>query len=197
MGNFGDWLQKQLYDKGWRQAELARRASITDATLSRIMTGTRQVGPDVANSLARALGEPPERVFREAGLLPSLPPPVEEERELVGILRALPASVRSTVVVMVRSLAREQADVDVPLVQAAVAEGSAGYGSREESEMDDLDEVAEELKAIWKRLRYMDPEAAENLMQIARAQADMVMHAAKAAQRLEEQGEPEETVIRG
>lgn len=87
MGNFGAWLEAQLDTRGWKQAELARRAHVAEATLSRIVGGTRQVGPDVALSIARALGEQPEAVFQEAGFLPSLPPAVAEEHELVAIIR--------------------------------------------------------------------------------------------------------------
>lgn len=81
METFGDWLTTQLDEKGWSQAELARRAHISQPTLSRIISGLRQVGPDAAAAIARALGQPPEKVFRLAGLLPGrLFPPSGENQ---------------------------------------------------------------------------------------------------------------------
>lgn len=69
----GDWLLEEMEKRGWTQAELARRAEIADATLSRIISGTRQAGPEAALSIARALGESPITVYRLAGLLPAIP----------------------------------------------------------------------------------------------------------------------------
>lgn len=108
VAEFGEWLSTQLKERGWNQAELARRASVTDATLSRIISGTRQLGPDVATSIARALQIPPDFVFREAGLLPSLPPAVEEEREVVSILRSLPARIRALALATLRAMAQAE-----------------------------------------------------------------------------------------
>jgi transcriptional regulator with XRE-family HTH domain len=71
---FGEWILKELENRGWTQAELSRRAEIADATLSRIISGMRQAGPEAALAIARALGEPPEKIFRLAGILPSRPP---------------------------------------------------------------------------------------------------------------------------
>ena len=105
METIGAWLLTELEKRGWTQAELARRANLADATLSRIISETRQAGPDTAVAIARALHVPPETVFRRAGLLPPLPPEVEEEREVIAIWRRLPASVRRTVATMLRGLA--------------------------------------------------------------------------------------------
>src|SRR5574343_468585 len=67
MEAIGDWILRQLEDRGWTQAELARRAKIADATLSRIIAGTRDAGPESALAIAHALGEYPEKVYRLAG----------------------------------------------------------------------------------------------------------------------------------
>ena len=71
METIGTWLLQELETRGWSQSELARRAHLGNATLSRIISGSRQAGPDAALQIARALGEAPENVFRLAGLLPS------------------------------------------------------------------------------------------------------------------------------
>jgi transcriptional regulator with XRE-family HTH domain len=99
-----EYLEKELVGRSWRPADLARAARLPDATISHILNGSRRAGPEVCNALARALNEPPERIFRLAGLLPPLPPEVEEETEAVRILRTLPPDLRAAAMRMLRSL---------------------------------------------------------------------------------------------
>ena len=99
-----EFLEEELVSRSWRPADLARAAGVPQATISHILNGSRRAGPEVCNALARALGERPERIFRLAGLLPSLPPAVEEEREAVAILRDLPPELRTAAMRMLRSL---------------------------------------------------------------------------------------------
>lgn len=68
--NFVNWLEEHLISKGWTRAELARRANINQSSLSMIYSGQRNPGKDICESIARTLGEPPEVVFRVAGILP-------------------------------------------------------------------------------------------------------------------------------
>ena len=107
---FAEWLQTELNKRQWTQAELARRANTTDATLSRIISGTRQAGPDAALAIARALKEPPERVFRLAGLLPPGPSSeqMQEIRELAELLGSLPdGPIREQAMVAILAIARD------------------------------------------------------------------------------------------
>jgi transcriptional regulator with XRE-family HTH domain len=67
---FGEWVQAELNSRGWDQAELARRSNISDAHISRLVTGGRQPGQEAAKAIARALRLPPEDVMRQAGILP-------------------------------------------------------------------------------------------------------------------------------
>lgn len=67
---FGDWLQRELSNRGWDQAELSRRSGISSAQISRIVTGGRRPGKDSIDGIARALRLPPEDVMRQAGILP-------------------------------------------------------------------------------------------------------------------------------
>ena len=99
-----DYLEEQLQRRTWRPADLARAAGVPDATISHILKGSRRAGPDVCNAIARALNESPEKIFRMAGLLPPLPRSVEEEREAVRILRALPPDMRAVAMRLLRSL---------------------------------------------------------------------------------------------
>ena len=68
--NFANWLQNELDKRGWNQAELARKSGAKTASISRVMTGTRNIGPDLAISIALALGLPADIVYEKAGLLP-------------------------------------------------------------------------------------------------------------------------------
>jgi transcriptional regulator with XRE-family HTH domain len=80
-----EWLQQELQQRGWNQAELARRSRLTTAQVSRIMTGEQRPGPASGQKLAHALHVPAEEVFRRAGLLPrpSPQPPGQEELDLI------------------------------------------------------------------------------------------------------------------
>lgn len=72
MGNlqeFAEWLQGELNKREWDQTELARRARISQGQISRVISGTRGLGPDACRAIARALDLPEEFVFRKAGLL--------------------------------------------------------------------------------------------------------------------------------
>lgn len=68
--SFSEWVQAELNSRGWDQAELARRSKISDAHISRIVSGGRKPGPDSLNAIARAFRLPPDEVYRHAGLLP-------------------------------------------------------------------------------------------------------------------------------
>ena len=73
MEKFIPWLLEELNKRSWRPADLAHRAGLSTGSLSNVLSGNRNAGPDICNAVARALGEPPEKVFRLAGLLPPLP----------------------------------------------------------------------------------------------------------------------------
>jgi transcriptional regulator with XRE-family HTH domain len=89
MKTLGEWLEEQLKSRDWKPADLTHRAGIGSGTLSNILTGTRNPGPEVCVALARALNEPPERIFRLAGLLPSDPGVNAEEEEILYLFRQL------------------------------------------------------------------------------------------------------------
>ncbi|NIP97515.1 MAG: helix-turn-helix transcriptional regulator [Akkermansiaceae bacterium] len=105
MVTFGDWLAATIKERGWNQSELARRANISQATLSRLIGETRQPGPDVCLSLARALNIPPETLFKHAGLLPPDPTPVSQEKEALSLFRRLPETARQLILTQLRALA--------------------------------------------------------------------------------------------
>jgi len=67
---FAEWLAGQLAERDMTQADLSRKSGVSDAQLSRLLRAERGVGESSVSAIARALGLPPETVFREAGLLP-------------------------------------------------------------------------------------------------------------------------------
>ena len=88
-GNFGSWLLDEIEERKWSQADLAEKAGVTNATISRLVNGTRNPGPDLAKKLADALNYPPEFVFRIADLLPPKSesnPTLEEANRLLSEL---------------------------------------------------------------------------------------------------------------
>jgi transcriptional regulator with XRE-family HTH domain len=108
MHTLAQWLSQQLHGRAWRAADLARRAGITEATLSRILSGKRKAGPEVCAALAEALQVPAAQVFRIAGLLPSVPDAVEQEDEALGLFRRLDAPMRQIALGILRTLDRQQ-----------------------------------------------------------------------------------------
>jgi transcriptional regulator with XRE-family HTH domain len=68
--NFPKWLNDQLENRGWSQAELARRSGISPSQISRLINDSRGIREKSVLGISNALKIPPEDVYREAGLLP-------------------------------------------------------------------------------------------------------------------------------
>ncbi len=73
MDEFGSWLEREVAARGWTMGDLARRAGVSDAAISRILKGLRHPSPELCRALAEALDVPAEPVFRLTGLLSPLP----------------------------------------------------------------------------------------------------------------------------
>lgn len=106
---FTDWLKEEMDKRQWKPSDLAEKAGVSDAALSRILNkGDRQPGSDLCKKIAKAFGESPEKVFRLAGLLP------EEEKGLGGLsvweedflgwLRQLPESRQEAILEIVKGM---------------------------------------------------------------------------------------------
>ncbi len=87
--NFDNWLIKQLKERDWSQAELARRSSLTRATISNYVNG-RTPDKVALRKIARALKLPPELVFEKAGLLPPKTPKDALIAKILYVLDQLP-----------------------------------------------------------------------------------------------------------
>lgn len=104
---FTDWLQEQLNLRNWTAADLAKRAEISEATLSRILSKKdRDPGPKLCRGLAKAFGIEADEVFRLAGLLPEAE--AEElngyQRELLGVVDQLDDTSQKMVLEMAKGL---------------------------------------------------------------------------------------------
>ena len=110
MGNssFTQWLSAEVEERGWTFGELGRRANLSSGMMSKVMTESALPSWNFCLKTSRALQMPAEDVFRIAGLLPSLPPEVAEEREAISILRSLSTRMRQAAMTMLRALAREE-----------------------------------------------------------------------------------------
>ena len=88
-----NWIRDELQERGWDQAELARRSGITSAQVSRVLSEARGAGLDFYRGVARAFGIPLEVVLRNAGVLPPTYG-VEDVRPLFERLSRLPVEWR-------------------------------------------------------------------------------------------------------
>jgi transcriptional regulator with XRE-family HTH domain len=92
MNRFGEWLVEEMKKAGIRsQSELARRAGASDAAISDVLSGRRNLGLDLARAIAEALDLDPVDVLYAAGLLPKPKENLKDkwvrriERKLEGI----------------------------------------------------------------------------------------------------------------
>ena len=105
------WLSTELDTKGWSQRELAKRAGISQATVSQVLSQQQRPTWDFCAQIAGPLGISVDQAFILAGLKRRPPPAVEEESEFVAIIRELPAYTRDIVLTMVKALGQGSATV--------------------------------------------------------------------------------------
>jgi transcriptional regulator with XRE-family HTH domain len=79
---FVTFIDEELKKRGWRRADLARAAGVSDTALTLVYNGQRKPGVDLCQAIARALKIPPEIVYRHAGLLPNIKADSPEFEEL-------------------------------------------------------------------------------------------------------------------
>ena len=143
--SFVTWLLTEMDVRGWTNSELARRANLVPSTISMVVSQQKRPGLEFCVGVAQAFGLPPEDVLRAAGLIPSIPGPIAEEREMITILRTLPAAIRRTIVTMLRALAGQKPG------PAAIGEPTAGYDIDEPL----IPELLEEFRQVpdeWKEV---------------------------------------------
>lgn len=111
MDHFIVWLEEQLQERGWTQAEFARRTRrISKAQVSRVLGGIQQPGRDFLEGTANALGESRYTILREAGLLPPEPEPTAGLHEAIELLGQLNEEERGTAIAVVRAILERGGD---------------------------------------------------------------------------------------
>lgn len=90
MNNFSRWLQEELNKREWTQADLARKASVSRAAVSDVMSGKRNVGRDLAVAISTALNVPLAEIFRANGILPPMAETSARSRQVEHLLSQLP-----------------------------------------------------------------------------------------------------------
>lgn len=97
------WLPKELEQRGWSYSELARRTGLSQSLVSKTLLGERHPSADFCVKVAQALGEPPEKVLRLAGILPTGPASDEDTlQELIELARSLPPEDQKEILEYVR-----------------------------------------------------------------------------------------------
>lgn len=85
------WLSQEVDRRGWSYRELARRAGISPALISRTLSGDMHPSADFCIKVAQALDESPEKVLRLAGILHTSPASdTSTLQELIELARSLP-----------------------------------------------------------------------------------------------------------
>lgn len=70
---FASWLNNELKNRNWTQAELSRKSGVSTGQIARLMTGERGLGEETVSRIARALSINPITVYRAAGFIPEVP----------------------------------------------------------------------------------------------------------------------------
>ncbi len=110
---FGKWLLKELDDRRWSMREFARRCEVSESTISRVVSGKRNPSSDLCRRMAEVLHLPPERIFREAGLLPRSAEESPGIKEALYLFRQLPEGERQRILLIMRTLLEEQERLSV------------------------------------------------------------------------------------
>lgn len=98
------WMLEELNRRNWNPADLAKASGMSTGALSNIMNGKRKPGPKTLKAIARALGEPLDKIFRLAGLLLPEAEKSAEEDDLLYIFRQLSKEQKQIVMSMFRGL---------------------------------------------------------------------------------------------
>lgn len=110
---FGKWLLEELTDRRWSMREFARRCDVSESTISRVVSGKRNPSSELCRRMAKVLHLPPERIFREAGLLPRTDEDSPALKEALYLFRQLPEGERRRILLIMRTLLEEQEQLNV------------------------------------------------------------------------------------
>lgn len=108
------WMIEELKKRGWSHRELARRSGMSQPAISGTLSGDRNPGADFCIKIAQALGEPPEKLLRLAGILPPLPASENDPliKEITDMIKNLPPEKREEIARFVKFLYQEHKEAE-------------------------------------------------------------------------------------
>jgi transcriptional regulator with XRE-family HTH domain len=105
---FAEWLLNEMQRRDLSQSELARRAGLAQATISYVLSGERNPGPEFCLGIAKAMNIPPEVVFQEAGIFPPSSAETKNRKEADHLFSQLSDRQQNDVLTMMRALVEER-----------------------------------------------------------------------------------------
>jgi transcriptional regulator with XRE-family HTH domain len=108
---FVEWLNGELARRGWTREELARRAHISSPGLTHIMNRQRNLGPEMARHIAKALQISQVEVFQRARLIDeTINEDAFAERDIQRLLSEMDPEQRRIAISVLEAIARAGRD---------------------------------------------------------------------------------------
>lgn len=108
------WVSQELNRRGWSYRELGRQADVSNALVSRTMTGDVSPSADFCIKVAKALKVSPEMLLRLAEILPPAQPatPADDAtlQEIMELARNLSPDRRQQVLEYIRFMYQQRDD---------------------------------------------------------------------------------------
>lgn len=98
MNDFKEWLEKEMHEREWSMADLARYAGVARGSVANVLRGDRNPGKDFCDGISRAFKISPEVVYRRAGLLPPQSYGDENRQELIHLYDLMSESSREDII---------------------------------------------------------------------------------------------------
>lgn len=90
MDTFSAWLVQELDKRGWNQAELHRKSSLSKTVISDVIAEKALPGFEFCIGVAKAFKIPADLVMRLAGLLPATSELTSQKEQLIHLFDQLP-----------------------------------------------------------------------------------------------------------
>ena len=100
------WLSKELYKRGWSQSELARRAGISQQTISAIINARNKPSTQTSKAIAKALNLPLQIVLENLGVIETKTR--SKENEITIRLSLLSKEELQAILTIIKSLTRKK-----------------------------------------------------------------------------------------
>ncbi len=106
MSAFVEWIEEQVRARRWSNSELARQAGLSAGGISMVLNGKQKPGLQFCFGVAQAFNEPPEKLLRLAGFLPSRPARDEELEEIAYFYSQMTPEAQEHFRIIARAFAR-------------------------------------------------------------------------------------------